>query len=128
MESDMRTWLALLGVLALGGCGEGEITEVARFPSPVGGLDAVVGSMKAGEAQPFLVAMTKPGEAPGKGARVLLADKIAAPRVEWQDSEHLTIRCDGPARIWTYRNFWTNASSSVTVSVGLECGTGGWHP
>jgi hypothetical protein len=127
MESDMKPWFAMLGVLMLAACGEGEITEVARFPSPVGGLDAVVGTMKAGEAQPFLVAMTKPGEAPGKGTRVLLVDKSAdAPKVEWQDADHLSIGCAGDARIWTYRNFWTNGTA--TVAVGLSCGTGGWRP
>ncbi|MCR6631354.1 MAG: hypothetical protein NVV74_15630 [Magnetospirillum sp.] len=121
----MKPWIALLGTLVLAGCSEGEVTEVARFPSPVGGLDAVVGTMKAGEAQPFLVTMTKPGESPAKGTRVLLADKIVAPKVEWLDADHVVIRCDDGARVWSYRNFWTNGTA--TVSVGLECGTKGWR-
>lgn len=121
----MKRWLAIMSVAALAACGEGEITEVARYPSPVGGLDAVIGTMKAGEAVPFLVAMTKPGENPGKGVRVLLVDKSAAPRVSWQDADHLTIACDGDARVWSYRNFWTNGTA--TVAVGLECGTRGWR-
>lgn len=121
----MRHWMAMAATLALAACGEGEITEVARYPSPVGGLDAVIGTMQAGEAVPYLVAMTKPGEKPGKGTRVLLMDKGTAPRVAWRDADHLDIACDGDARIWTYRNFWTNGTA--TVAVGLDCGIKGWR-
>lgn len=121
----MKRWMAVLATIMLSACGEGDITEVARYPSPVGGLDAVIGTMKAGEATPFLVAMTKPGENPAKGARVLLVDKGGAPKVEWQDADHLRIACEGDARVWSYRNFWTNGTA--TVAVGLECGTKGWR-
>ncbi|HLO78325.1 MAG TPA: hypothetical protein VK196_17850 [Magnetospirillum sp.] len=121
----MKAWMAIPAVLALAACGEGEISEVARYPSPVGGLDAVVGTMKAGEAVPYVVAMTKPGENPGKGTRVLLMDKGPAPKVEWADADHLRVSCEGAPRIWTYRNFWTNGTA--TVAVGLECGTQGWR-
>lgn len=122
----MKRWMAVMAALVLSACGEGDITEVARFPSPVGGLDAVIGTMKAGEATPYLVAMTKPGENPAKGTRVLLMDKgPSAPTVQWQDPDHLTVRCEGEPRVWTYRNFWTNGTA--TVAVGLECGTKGWR-
>lgn len=122
----MKRWmLAVAATSLLAACGEGEITEVARYPSPIGGLDAVVGTMKAGEAVPYLVAMTKPGENPGKGTRVLLMDKGPAPKVEWQDPDHLRISCEGEPRVWTYRNFWTNGTA--TVAVGLDCGTKGWR-
>lgn len=123
----MRRWFAMAGVLALAACGEGDVVEVARYSSPVGGLDAVVGRMKAGQSEPFLVVMTKPGESPAKGARILLADRTDAPTVEWADAEHLTIRCGG-ARIWSFRNFWTSPNAKqVTVSVALDCGQNGWH-
>lgn len=121
----MKRWMAMVALPLLAACGEGDITEVARYPSPVGGLDAVVGTMKAGESVPFLVAMTKPGDNPGKGTRVLLVDKGSAPSVEWQDADHLKISCTGDARVWTYRNFWTNGTA--TVAVGLDCGTKGWR-
>ena len=124
----MKRLFVILGLLALAACGEGEVVEVARYPSPVGGIEAVVGRMKAGDTEPFLVVMTKPGENPGKGARLLLADNTAAPVVEWHDAEHLTIRC-GNARVWSYRNFWTTPNfKQVTVSVALECGQQGWAP
>ena len=121
----MKRWLAIGAVALLAGCSEGEVTEISRAPSPVGGLDAVVGSMKAGESTPFLVTLVKPGEKPGKGVRILLVDKGEAPRVTWRDADHIDIACDGDARIWTYRNFWTNGTA--TVAVGLECGTKGWR-
>lgn len=111
--------------LLLSACGDGEITELARAPAPHGGFDVVVGRMKAGETEPYLVVMTKPGENPGKGARLLLADKGGVPGVTWRDAEHLTIRCDG-ARIWSYRNFWTSPNGRATVAIGLECGQQGW--
>ncbi|MBC7908350.1 MAG: hypothetical protein H7Y60_16605 [Rhodospirillaceae bacterium] len=124
----MRRVLAIVGLLALGACDEGKVNEIARYPSPVGGLDAVVGRMSAGEADPFLVVLTKPGEAPGKGARLFLADHTDAPVVEWADAEHLTIRCDN-ARVWSFRNFWTSPNKKqVTVSIRLECGREGWTP
>lgn len=121
----MKRWLAICALGLLAGCGDGEITEVARVPSPIGGLDAVVGSMKAGESNPFVVTLVKPGDNPGKGARVLLVDKGSAPRVSWRDPDHIDIACDGDARIWTYRNFWSNGTA--TVAVGLDCGTKGWR-
>lgn len=124
----MKRLMVLLGVLALSACGEGDVTEIARYPSPVGGMDAVVGHLSAGESDPFMVVLAKTGEAPGKGARLLLADQTTAPVVEWADAEHLTIRC-GNARIWSFRNFWTSPNKKqVTISVALECGRNGWTP
>lgn len=122
----MRAWLALLGTLALAACGDGDIKEVARTPSPVGELDAVVGSMKAGESQPFLVTIVKTGENPGKGPRLLLVDQTQPPSVTWQDADHAVIHCDGTGRVWSFRNFWTNGTA--TIAVGLDCGTQGWRP
>ncbi len=123
-----RLIAGLMLALSLSACGEGEVVEMARYPSPVGGIDAVVGRMKAGETEPFLVVITKPGENPTKGARLLLADNTTAPVVEWADAEHMTIRCDN-ARIWSFRNFWTTPNfKRVTVSVALECGQKGWAP
>ncbi|HTH15395.1 MAG TPA: hypothetical protein VL974_01975 [Magnetospirillum sp.] len=122
----MKAWMALAGTLALAACGDGDIKEVSRTPSPVGELDAVIGSMKAGESQPFLVTIVKTGENPGKGPRLLLTDQTSAPKVEWLDPDHVTIHCDGTARVWSYRNFWTNGSA--TIAVGLDCGTLGWRP
>lgn len=124
----MRRLALLASLLALAACDDGKVTEVARFPSPVGGLDAVVGHISAGDSQPWMVVMTKPGENPAKGARILLTDKGSQPMVEWVDPYHVILRCDGPARIWTYRNFWTDPSGKATVSAALECGQGGWKP
>lgn len=121
----MKRWLAVAATAMLAACGDGEVTEVARYPSPIGELDAVVGTMKAGEAEPYLVSMTKTGDNPIKGTRVLMVDKSAAPKVEWQDADHLRITCDGDARVWSYRNFWSNGTA--TVAVGLSCGTQGWR-
>jgi hypothetical protein len=124
----MKRIMALAGLLALAACDDGKVKEIARYPSPVGGLDVVVGRLSAGESDPFLVEMSKTGDAAGKGARLLLADRTDAPVVEWADAEHLTIRC-GNARIWTFRNFWTSPNAKqVTVSVKLECGREGWTP
>lgn len=120
--------LSLSALLLLAACGDGEITEHARIPSPIGGADAVVARMKAGENEPWLVVMTKQGDNPTKGARVLLADQGAAPRVEWQDPDHLTISCDGTPRVWSYRNFWTAPNGKTTVAVALDCGQQGWRP
>lgn len=113
--------------LALAACGEGDLREVARFPSPVGGLDAVVARMDTGAESPYAVVLTKPGENPKKGARVFLADRTEGPKVTWQDADHLTISCD-QARIWTYRNFWTSPEGKATVAVALACGEKGWRP
>lgn len=124
----MKRWMAVLAATMLSACGEGEITEAGRFPSPTGELDAVIGTIQAGENHPYLVVITKSGEKPVKGIRVMMADKITdAPRVEWQDAHHMTIRCDGDARIWSYRNFWSSPSNNATLAVGLECGTKGWR-
>lgn len=112
-------------VLLLSACGEGDITELSRTPSPVGGFDAVVARMKAGETEPFMVVMTKPGEHPKKGARLLLSDRGGAPSVEWHEAGRMVIHCDG-ARIWSYRNFWTTPDGRVTVAVALDCGQQGW--
>ncbi len=122
----MKRLLLPAFALLLSACGDGDITELSRTPSPVGGIEAVVGRMKAGETEPYMVAMVKPGDKVGKGARLLLADKGTPPVVEWQDADHLTIRCDG-ARIWSYRNFWTSPNGGATVAVGLDCGQQGWR-
>ncbi|MBX9635251.1 MAG: hypothetical protein K2X44_09755 [Magnetospirillum sp.] len=124
----MKRVMAMVGLLALAACGEGEITEIARYPSPAGNFDAVVGHMQAGQTDPFMVVMTKTGDNPGKGARLLLADRTDAPTVEWTDAGHLTIRCS-KARIWSFRNFWTTPDAKqLNVSVALECGQSGWAP
>lgn len=126
----MKRLLAVFGVLVLAACGDdGKITEVARYPSPAGEVDAVVGQMNAGQSQPHLVVITKPGENPLKGERLLMADKgEAPPTVEWADGRHMTIRC-GNARIWSYRNFYVVPTmAQEVISVALACAPGGWTP
>lgn len=120
--------LTLLSLLLplLAACGEGELREVSRHPSPDGRRDVVVGSLQAGESHPFLVVMTaKPGDSGGKGARLLLADGGDAPTVTWDDAGHLTIAC-AKARVWSFRNFWSDPNSGATVAVALKCGAEGW--
>lgn len=123
----MKKLIAALGLLLpLAACGEGEMREISRHPAPDGKRDVVVGTMKAGETEPFLVVMTaKPGDNINKGARLFLADKGDAPQVEWQGPDQVTISCQD-ARVWSYRSFWTNPNSGKTIAVGLKCGTGGW--
>lgn len=122
----MRTILFAAALLPLAACGDGDMREVSRHPAPDGRHDVVVGTMKAGETEPFLVVMTaKPGDNINKGARLFLADKGDAPKVEWQAPDQVTISCQN-ARVWSYRNFWTDPNSGKTVAVALQCGTGGW--
>lgn len=124
----MRRMIAILGLLALAACGEGEVTEIARYPAPKGEFDAVVGHLKAGESSPFMVVMTKRGDNPAKGARLMLADQTEPPQLKWVDPAHLTIHC-GNARIWSFRNFWSNPiGKQETIAVALDCGRGGWTP
>lgn len=120
-----RLLLPALAML-LSACGDGEIAELSRTPSPVGGFDVVVGQLKAGQTEPYMVVITKSGDKAGKGSRLLLADEGKPPVAEWHDAHHVTIRCDG-ARIWSYRNFWTNPNSNATIAVGLDCGQQGWR-
>lgn len=123
----MRSWLAVVVVLGLTACDDGKITELGRFPSPAGDLDAVIGTMQAGENSPYLVTVVKTGDKADKGTRVLLADKLTDARVEWQDGDHMVIRCGGEARIWSFRNFWSSPSTNATLAVGLDCGLQGWR-
>jgi hypothetical protein len=125
----MKRLVAVLALLALAACGDdGKITEIARYPSPAGEYDAVVGQMSAGQSQPHLVVITKPGENPLKGERLLMADKGDAPVVEWSDPRHMTIRC-GNARIWSYRNFYVMPTmKQEVISVALSCAPQGWAP
>jgi|AGTN01.1.fsa_nt_gi hypothetical protein len=125
----MKRLAVLLGVLALTGCGDdGKITEIARYPSPAGDYDAVVGHMTAGQSQPHLVVITKPGDNPLKGERLMMIDKGDTPVVEWSDGRHMTIRCDG-GRIWSYRNFYVVPTMRQDViSVALACAPRGWAP
>ncbi len=119
--------LAGIALLSLSACDDGKITELSRHPSPVGEMDAVVGRMKAGESEPFMVVLSRTGEAADKGTRLLVADHVVNPRVEWADADHMTIRCDA-ARIWSYRNFWTSPDSKATIAITLACGETGWQP
>ena len=123
----MKKTLALALLLPLVACGDGDMREVSRHPAPDGSRDVVVGTMTAGETEPFLVVMTaKPGDNINKGARLFLADKGDAPKVSWDSPDHLTISCD-KARVWSYRSFWTNPNSGATIAVALKCGTDGWR-
>ena len=118
--------LALVTLLPLAACGDGDMREISRHPAPDGSRDVVVGAMKAGETEPYLVVMTaKPGDNVAKGARLLLADQGQAPTVTWDAPDHVTISCSD-ARVWSYRNFWTNPNNGKTISVALKCGTAGW--
>lgn len=122
----MKKLLALATLLPLIACGDGDMREISRHPAPDGSRDVVVGTMKAGESEPFLVVMTlKPGDAVGKGARLLIADKGDAPKVTWDAPDHITISCD-KSRVWSYRNFWTEPYKGGNISVALKCGTEGW--
>ncbi|MBI2240331.1 MAG: hypothetical protein HYU59_05950 [Magnetospirillum gryphiswaldense] len=123
----MKKLIAAVAVLVpLAACGDGDMHEISRHPAPDGSRDVVVGTMKAGETEPFLVVMTaKPGDNINKGARLFLADKGDAPQVEWQSTDQLTISCKD-ARVWSYRSFWTNPNNGKTIAVGLKCGTEGW--
>lgn len=125
----MKRLVAALGLLILAACGDdGKIAEVARYPSPAGDYDAVVGHIAAGQSQPYLVVITKPGDNPGKGERLLMADRSDVPVVEWSDGRHMTIRC-GTARIWSFRNFYTVPTmKQENISVALACGQQGWIP
>ena len=90
----MKKFLALAALLPLIACGDGEMREISRYPAPDGSRDVVVGSMKAGETEPFLVVMTaKPGDNVNKGARLFLADRGDAPKVTWDAADHITISC-----------------------------------
>lgn len=122
-----RSLSALALLLPLAACGDGDMKEISRHPAPDGKRDVVVGSMKAGETEPFLVVMTaKPGDNINKGARLFLADKGDAPKVAWDAVDHVTISCDA-ARVWSYRNFWTDPNSGKTVAVAVKCGADGWQ-
>jgi hypothetical protein len=123
----MQKFLALAALVLLAACGDGEMREISRHPAPDGSRDVVVGSMKAGETEPFLVVMTaKPGDNINKGARLFLADRGDAPKVTWDSPTQVTISCD-KARVWSYRSFWTNPNSGATIAVGLKCGIDGWR-
>lgn len=122
----MKKFLVLAALLPLIACGDGEIREISRYPAPDGSRDVVVGSMKAGETEPFLVVMTaKPGDNVNKGARLFLADRGDAPKVTWDTTDHITISCEN-VRVWSYRSFWINPTGGDTIAVALKCGTDGW--
>jgi hypothetical protein len=111
--------------LTLAACGEGEMREVSRAASPDGGVEAVVAVFETKDPTPYLVAMVKPGEKPGKGARLFLADRTEPPAVSWSPEGVLTVSCKS-ARIWSFRNFWTTPDGKITLPVKLECGQQGW--
>lgn len=97
--------IALLLCLLVAGCGEGR--EAQRIPSPDGKVEAVILTHDAGATTgiAYHVALVPRGGAPDLDESVLVADKVSALSVSWQDATHLSVHV-GQARIFHFTNFW----------------------